>query len=72
MENLTTCPILKNPAPAGAIGVCMSDNRQPPRMFKLLDIPTHMGVGYFEPLNDKGATVAFPIRDFWALIDYLP
>lgn len=58
--------------PPGSIGVCLSDTRQTPRLFKLLDDPMHMGVAYFEPLDDKGASVAFPLRDFWVLLDYLP
>jgi hypothetical protein len=27
-----------------------------------------MGIGYFEPLDDIGATVPFPLKDFWALV----
>lgn len=50
------------------VGVCLSDNRIPPRYFRLLDIPLYMGIGYFEPLDDIGATVSFPVRDFWALV----
>lgn len=50
------------------VGVCLSDNRIPPRYFRLLDIPAHMGIGYFEPLDDKGATVPIPLKDFWALV----
>jgi hypothetical protein len=51
------------------VGVCLSDNRNPPRYFRLLDIPARMGIGYFEPLDDIGATVPFPLKDFWALIE---
>jgi hypothetical protein len=58
--------------PAGAIGVCVMDTREKPRLFKLLPWPHHMGVAYFEPLDNPGAVVPFPIRDFWALIDKLP
>jgi hypothetical protein len=54
---------------SGFVGVCLSDTRNPPRYFRLLDIPARMGIGYFEPLDDKGATVPFPLKDFWALIE---
>lgn len=50
------------------VGVCLSDSRTPPRYFRLLDIPSHMGIGYFEPLDDIGNTVPFPLKDFWALV----
>lgn len=50
------------------VGVCLSDARNPPRYFRLLDIPAYMGIGYFEPLDDIGATVSFPLRDFWSLV----
>lgn len=52
----------------GAIGVMLNDTRPEPRMFKLLDIPAHMGVAYFEPLDDPGATVPNRLADFWPLI----
>ena len=50
------------------VGVCLSDTRNPPRYFRLLDIPAYMGIGYFEPLDDIGATVSFPLKDFWSLV----
>jgi len=53
---------------ASYIGVCLSDNRNPPRYFRLLTIPARMGIGYFEPLDDIGATVPIPLKDFWALV----
>ena len=56
----------------GAIGVMLNDNRSLPKMYKLLDLPHHMGIAYFEPLHDIGATVANPIKQFWHLIDQLP
>lgn len=52
----------------GALGVNLSDTRNPPRYFRQLDIPAHMGIGYFEPLDDKGATVLIPLKDFWPLV----
>ena len=56
---------------SGSIGVCLSDTRNPPRMFQLTDQPLHMGIAYFEPLDDPGALVSFPLADFWPLIDSL-
>lgn len=55
----------------GTIGVMLNDTRPEPRMFKLLDIPAHMGVAYFEPLDDPGATVANRLTEFWPLITSL-
>ena len=54
---------------SGFVGVDLSDTKNPPRYFRLLDIPLYMGIGYFEPLDDIGATVSFPLKDFWALIE---
>jgi len=63
---------MNKPIPAGAIGVSLLDTRDKPRMFRLLDWPHHMGIAYFEPLDNPGAVVPFPIRDFWALVEALP
>lgn len=60
-----------NHATIGSIGVSLADTRKAPRLFKLLDIPHRMGFAYFEPLDDPGATIAFPLRDFWVLLDRL-
>ena len=57
---------------AGAVGVMLNDQRTIPALYKLLDIPHHMGNAYFEPLNDKGATVVNPIKEFWPLLDQMP
>jgi hypothetical protein len=27
-----------------------------------------MGIGYFEPLDEIGATASFPLKDFWSLV----
>lgn len=60
-------------APAiGSIGVMLDDARIPPRLFRLEDYPQRMGFAYFEPLDDPGALVAHPVREFWPLIDALP
>ena len=56
----------------GAVGVNLSDERVKPRLFKLLEWPGYMGVFYFEPLDNPGAAVPFPITDFWVLVDWLP
>ena len=56
----------------GAVGVMLDDTRTMPRMYKLLDYPQRMGNAYFEPLDDPGATVGHPLREFWPLIDTLP
>ena len=52
----------------GNIGICLGDTRKTPRLFRLLDFPARMGIGYFEPLDDPGALVPFPLRDFWVLV----
>ena len=52
-----------------SVGVMLDDARDNPRLFKLLDIPHHMGIAYFEPIDDIGATVAHPLCEFWPLID---
>lgn len=49
------------------IGVCLDDNRTPPRFFRLLDIPAYMGVIYCEPLDDIGNTIPIVKSRFWAL-----
>ena len=52
----------------GAFGVNLTDTRNPPRFFVLSDHPVRMGIGLFIPLDDPGALVAFPVRDFWHLV----
>lgn len=52
----------------GAIGVCLADTRKRPRLYRLLDWPQHMGVAYFEPLDNPGSVVPFMARDFWVLL----
>jgi hypothetical protein len=49
------------------IGVCLDDTRTPPRYFRLLDIPAHMGVIYCEPLDDIGAIIPIVKSRFWPL-----
>lgn len=49
------------------IGVSLDDNQNPPRFFRLLDIPAHMGVIYCEPLDDVGNTIPILKSRFWAL-----
>jgi hypothetical protein len=49
------------------IGVHLDDTQNPPRYFRLLDIPAHMGVIYCEPLDDIGATIPIVKSRFWAL-----
>lgn len=61
----------KAPTP-GAIGVMLDDTRTPARLFELLDWPTHMGLAYFEPVDDRGAVVAHRLAEFWPLIDHMP
>lgn len=56
----------------GSIGVFTTDTRTQPRLYRLTDHPTRMGVAYFSPLDDPGALVAAPLSDFWVLLDYLP
>jgi len=56
----------------GAVGVMLDDLRDTPRMFRLLDHSRHMGLAYFEPLDDVGTTVGHPIRQFWPLLDRMP
>ena len=56
----------------GTIGVMLNDIRDHPKMYKLLDWPHHMGIAYFEPLDDPGASVANPIIEFWPLLDQMP
>jgi len=55
----------------GSIGVCLSDTRSTPRLFRLTDQPLDMGLAYFEPLDDIGALIAFKLSDFWVLLDTL-
>jgi len=62
---------MNEPKP-GAVGVMLDDTRNPARMFRLLDWPQRMGVAYFEPLDDIGATIGHPIREFWPLVDSMP
>ena len=58
---------IENRERAETIGVSLDDNRTPPRFFRLLDIPAHMGVIYCEPLDDIGNTVPIVKSRFWAL-----
>lgn len=55
-----------------AIGVMLSDTRTPARLYRLTDAPHRMGVAYFEPLDNVGARIGAPLRDFWPLLDHLP
>ncbi len=50
------------------IGVMLNDTRLIPRLYRLLDIPHHMGIAYFEPLDDIGSIVPNLFADFWQLI----
>lgn len=63
---------MKPEANPGAVGVNVTDERRPARLFKLLDWPGYMGVFYFEPLDNPGAVIPFPMRQFWPLVDSLP
>ena len=56
----------------GNVGVNVTDERTPARMFILTDHPHRMGIALFEPLDDPGALTPFPINDFWVLFDNLP
>lgn len=53
----------------GSVGVMLSDTRQNPRLYRLTDHPTRMGIAYFEPLDDELALVPAPLADFWPLLD---
>ena len=55
----------------GDVGVNVTDERRPARLFTLTDEPMRMGVAYFAPCDDPEARVAFPLRDFWPLVDAL-
>lgn len=57
----------ENRAQLETIGVHLDDTRNPPRFFRLLDIPAHMGVIYCEPLDDIGNTIPILKSRFWAL-----
>ena len=50
------------------IGVMLHDTRIPCRMYRMLDWPQHMGVAYFEPLDEIGAVVPALLADFWVLL----
>ena len=50
------------------IGVMLNDIRIPCRLYRLLDCPHHMSIGYFEPLDEPGAVVPALLSDFWVLL----
>lgn len=71
LEDLRLAYKQANEPKAGAWGVNVTDERNPPRYFTLSEHPKHMGTAYFIPDDDKEALVAFPFKDFWPLVSSL-